>query len=118
MKDNQLRYTFVVKVKDAAEFKKIAKKMVDHTKTEPGTLVYQWYCDDDATHCTVYERYKDSDAWIKHVTSNKIQKLLPQLLNHSEMQRFDIYGNVSKEARKMMDNFGATYLDRKMGFER
>ena len=45
-RDNeQLRFVIEIEVTDIERFKEIAEKCVEFSRTEPGTLLYDWYID-------------------------------------------------------------------------
>ena len=49
------------------EFKALMQEMVDSTRTESGTLAYEWFLSEDSKSCHLYERYSDSDAVMTHL---------------------------------------------------
>jgi quinol monooxygenase YgiN len=115
---NKFRLTNVLKINDIEQFTDIAKKIIAEIESEVGTLAFQMYLDEQNSKCVIYEQFADSDAWITHANSNAAKVLLPELLKHSNIERFEVLGDVSEEAKKTMDGLGATYLKRKMGFEK
>ena len=49
------------------EFKRLAAKCVELVRTmDTGTLQYEWYVSDDDTECLIFERYRDSQAFLEH----------------------------------------------------
>ncbi|HEY2313604.1 MAG TPA: antibiotic biosynthesis monooxygenase, partial [Streptosporangiaceae bacterium] len=49
------------------EFKRLSAQAIDIVRAkDTGTLQYEIYFNDDQSECVVYERYRDSDAVIKH----------------------------------------------------
>lgn len=50
--------------------KKLMAEMVDSTnKNEPDTINYEWFLSADKKICHIYERYKNSDAVMKHLAA-------------------------------------------------
>lgn len=53
-----------------AEFKELAARCMELARTrDSGTLQYDWFLNGDSTECIVYERYRDSDALVEHVSN-------------------------------------------------
>ena len=50
-------------------FKALIAEMVEATQKEPGTLIYEWYFDEQEQTCQINERYTDSAATMAHLTS-------------------------------------------------
>ena len=52
---------------DLEEFKRLSAQCMEIVRTQDtGTLQYDTYFNDDETECIVIERFRDSDALIKH----------------------------------------------------
>jgi len=92
-----IKVTAKFKIKDGnlEAFKAIIPEMIrevmDH---DPGTLVYEWYLNEDLMECVVWEVYKDSDAIMAH--TGNVGAYLDQLLNMSNAS-LEIYGSPSRE---------------------
>jgi quinol monooxygenase YgiN len=115
---NEFRYTLVLNIHDIEQFNDIATKIIAEIESEVGTLAFQMYLDEQNSKCVIYEQFTDSDAWITHGSTSAATVLLPELFKHSDIERFEVLGDVSDEAKKIMDGMGATYLKRTMGFEK
>lgn len=115
---NEFRYTLVLKIRDIEQFNDVATRIIAEIESEAGTLVFQMYFDEQNGKCVIYERFADSDAWIAHGKTHAATVLLPELFMHSDIERFEVLGDVSDEAKRIMDGMGATYLKRTMGFEK
>jgi len=48
-------------------YRALTSEMVDFTKTEPGTLIYEYFISPDGQHIYVYERYADTAAAVTHL---------------------------------------------------
>jgi quinol monooxygenase YgiN len=48
-------------------FRVLTSEMVEHTRGEPGVLIYERFVSDDGTVVYVYERYADSASAISHL---------------------------------------------------
>ncbi len=55
-----------VKPGELDTFKALMAEMVESTRTEPGTLIYEWWISDDRSAIHLYERYADSPALLAH----------------------------------------------------
>jgi quinol monooxygenase YgiN len=52
------------------EFKRLAAKCMESVRTrDTGTLQYDWFFCSDYSECLVYERYRDSEAFLEHITN-------------------------------------------------
>ena len=52
------------------EFKRLAAKCMESVRTrDTGTLQYDWFFSRDYSECLVYERYRDSEAFLEHITN-------------------------------------------------
>jgi len=52
------------------EFKRLSAHAMEIVRTtEPGTLEYDTYVNDDQTECVVIERYRDSEAAMEHAAN-------------------------------------------------
>lgn len=76
-------------------------------KNEPGAKSYQWYFSDDETKCVITEWYADQEAALAHVNGEAATKLLPKLLEVSDIKRLEIYGEPGEEVRRKLSRFGA-----------
>ena len=88
-------------------FEGIAQEMVAASQNEPGTLGYDWYLSSDRRSSRLTETYKDADALVTHFKGPAVQQLVPRLLEHSRLERFEVYGDPGPEATDMLKGFGA-----------
>jgi quinol monooxygenase YgiN len=88
-------------------FEGIAQEMVAVSRTEPGTLAYDWYLSSDRRRCRLTETYADANALLAHFKGRAVQQLVPRLLEHSRLERFEVYGDPGAEATAMLAGFGA-----------
>lgn len=49
------------------DFKALMGEMVEATKAEDGTLIYEWYVDDQGSAVQLFERFRDPEAAMVHV---------------------------------------------------
>jgi len=95
----------------------LTTEMVESTKTEPGTLIYERYISDDRQTVHVFERYVDPNAALAHLTAfgrmygERFAKLV-------DRRRFTVFGAPTAELREILDPLGATYAAALAGFSR
>ncbi len=88
-------------------FETIAQEMLAVSRSEPGTLGYEWYLSGDRRRCRLMEAYADATALLAHFKGPAVQQLVPKLLEHSRLERFEVYGDPGSEATEMLKGFGA-----------
>ncbi len=98
-------------------FKELMEEMVAGTSPEAGTLNYEWYISGDSGTVHIFEKYKDSDAMITHV-SGFLEKWAERFMGCVDPTRFTVYGDPSEAARELLAAFGGTYLAPWGGFAR
>jgi len=65
--------------------------------TEPGTLQYDLYLNDDQSECLFIERYRDSEAAIEHAAN--LGHMFPAVLATVEVVHGELLGEPSAELR-------------------
>ena len=86
-----------VNVKDGQveTFRALMEEMVESTKTEPGTLIYEWFIDGAGRSVHIYERYADSAAVLAHGAVFG-EKFAERFMASMDPTGFDIYGEPSE----------------------
>jgi quinol monooxygenase YgiN len=97
-------------------FKALAAKLIESTKSEPGTLNYKWTLNADGTLCHVYERYVDSAAILIHVERNGAN--VGQLLQIATPESFYLYGSPNDKVRQALADLKPVYMAPLGGFSR
>ncbi len=111
--------TYEIKKGELEAFTRLAKKASSLVRDEePGALDYRWYLDEDGRHCQLYQRYRDQDALLKHLTGPVAMTIYPELLGLAKVERLEVYGRPSARAKKLLDDLGATYELPLAGFDR
>jgi quinol monooxygenase YgiN len=85
----------------------IVKEMLAVSRSEPGTLAYDWYLSGDRRRCRLMETYADANALLAHFKGPAVQQLVPKLLENSRLERFEVHGDPGPEATEMLKGFGA-----------
>ncbi len=86
-----------------AEFRDLVAEIV----ARPGTLAYQYADSDDLQTVHIYERYRDSAAFVVHVEQNFAERFLSLV----SFRSLDVYGTRTAQARQALDSFNATYMN-------
>ena len=55
---------------------------------------------------------------IAHLTSDHLGDLLPKLLEHSDITRFEVMGNLTDEGRAALEPFGTSQYRQVLGLTR
>jgi quinol monooxygenase YgiN len=98
-------------------FKSLMVEMVESTRSEQGTLVYEWFLSEDGTICHLYERYADSEAALVHL-GNFGSKFAERFLACADPTALYAYGNPEAQAREVLASFNAVFLGTLGGFAR
>lgn len=110
-------FTLGVQPEKFAEFKQLVSSIVAASFDEPGTLAYQYAVSDDQRTVHIFERYRDSEAFVVHVEqtfSGYAQRFLALV----SIDSLVVYGAPNAEARKALDTFNARYMTLFDGFSR
>jgi quinol monooxygenase YgiN len=100
------------------ELKSLMKEMVDATKAnEPGTLNYEWTISEDSKRCTIYERYADSAAALKHA-STFMKTFAGRFVGCVEPKKMVVHGTPADDLRKALTSQGAVFMTPFGGFSR
>ena len=88
-------------------FKSIAQEMIARTRNEPGALEYEWHLSADGKRCRLVETYVDADAVLAHLSGSVVQELVPKMVAHTKIDRFEVCGDPGPKAAAMLAGFGA-----------
>lgn len=109
-------FTLAVKPEEFPEFKALIAKVVEATKQEPGTLVYEYSIDENNGVAHILERYK-ADSVVSHVDTT-FAPFGERFLQLCKITGLTVYGTPDAEIRKRLDPFGAVYMTPFDGFSR
>jgi quinol monooxygenase YgiN len=73
--------------------------MVMYSKTEPGTLVYDWYLDEHNRRGKLYEAYVDYDAVVAHGMGPVFTEIAPKYLDALTVTSVEVFGEASALAK-------------------
>jgi quinol monooxygenase YgiN len=106
---------FKLKPTDLDAFKAVVRPLVEETKKEEGSLAYEYHVSSDQTEIHIIEHYRSSAAVVHHVTKTFSQFAEP-FTAIATVSSFVVYGSPNKEAKEILDGFGAVYLSNFDGF--
>ena len=99
-------------------FTNIAKTMTEGTKSEPGTLGYEWFAKEDGKTFRLVETYTDAAAVEAHFMGTVVQEWVPKLAAVCSVDGFEFYGDPGPKVAAMAAGFGAVFFQYWMGIER
>jgi quinol monooxygenase YgiN len=99
-------------------FKSIADAMTESTKTEPGTLGYEWFGSSDGNRFRLVETYADAGAVEAHFMGPVVQEWVPKLAAVCAVDGFEIYGDPGPKVAEMAGRFGAVVFNYLLGINR
>lgn len=94
-----IRFVFEIDVTDIQTFKALVDEAVAISRDEPGTVVYDWYLDEKASKCTLYEAYESFDALMTHVGGRVFSEVGPRLVQVCKFVHGDVFGLVPDTMR-------------------
>ena len=100
---------------DVNAYRDLTREMIEFARTEPGTLIYDRYLDNDGLTIHVFERYVDSTAAVAHIRNFDVL-FAHRFHGMIERKRFTVFGDPSTELRHLLDRFGARYVGLLDGF--
>lgn len=114
-----IRAEFSIKPENLTEFItniKELSKVVE--KTEPATIEYLFYLNENQTICHVLESYLDSSAAIIHNDNPSSKTILEKILKIAIMNKIDVYGAPNDELKKILSNLDAQKFLIETGYRR
>ena len=113
------RAEYIISQEKLQEYKKLVQELCKVVEdNEPHTLEYQFYFNDDETKCVVYETYANSEAAVVHNDGIASKTILPKIVEISQINRFEVYGNPSEKLQKVLSSFNAQKFSVFTGFSR
>jgi quinol monooxygenase YgiN len=113
------RAEYIISQEKLQEYKKLVQELCKVVEAnEPHTLEYQFYFNDDETKCVVYETYANSEAAVVHNDGIASKTILPKIVEISQINRFEVYGNPSEKLQKVLSSFNAQKFSVFTGFSR
>jgi quinol monooxygenase YgiN len=91
-----LRLVCDIEVSDIARFKELVEECVAITRDEPGTLLYDWYIDEERGAARLYEAYESLDALRTHSAGRVFTEVGPKMLEVCRFIKIDAYGDFAE----------------------
>ena len=95
-----VRFVIRFDVVDLARFREMAEATVAVSKDEPGTVVYDWYLDEQAGTGTLYEAYASAEALQAHTSGAVFTDIAPKYLDAMRVASVDVYGEADALPRR------------------
>jgi quinol monooxygenase YgiN len=91
--NEEVRFVIDIEVSDIEKFKETAAKCVEVSRTEPGTLIYDWYLDEASGRARLYEAYASVEALRAHTNGPVFTDVGLPMMNVSRFVRVDAFGD-------------------------
>jgi quinol monooxygenase YgiN len=95
-----VRFVIRFEVLDRARFREMAAAMVAVSLSEPGTLVYDWYLDEEAGRGALYEAYASHEALEAHGRGAVFTELAPRYADTLRVVSVDAFGAATEIPRR------------------
>src|SRR5262245_26084254 len=92
--DEEVRFVIDIEVKDVERFKEVVQACVEVSRQEPGTLVYDWYMDEENKRARLYEAYESLDAVKAHAAGPVFTDVGLPLMELATFVHMDAFGEV------------------------
>jgi quinol monooxygenase YgiN len=89
----ELRIVIDIEVTDVDRFKELVAQCVAISRDEPGTLVYDWYCDEEAGTARLYEAYESPSALAVHTSGPVFTEVGPKLMETCRFVGIEAFGD-------------------------
>ena len=114
---NQVQFVVELDITDLAKFKQIASACMERVEaTEPTTLAYLWNLSEDGSKCVILEWYASAAVIPAHFAL--VGPLLAEMGSAAQITRFQVFGNLTDEARQALAPTGAATYGLWAGFSR
>ncbi len=116
---NEIQYTleWTIKPGGLEAFKELTNKVIKMVRDkEPEMKGYQWYFNDDQSKCYTAEWQTSSESLLAHLQN--VGEVLPELLRHADITRFEVFGNPNPQALEAVQGLGAMVYGYFNGFTR
>ncbi len=100
------------KTQDPAAYQALGKEMSEVVQgSEPDTIRYDWYLSPDG-HTLNIDGYTSSEAFLAHMGAASASGMLDKWMSVVEVERVEVKGEPSADARAALEGFGAIFLDK------
>jgi hydroxylamine reductase (hybrid-cluster protein) len=115
----EIQYTLEWTIKSGGleAFKELVNTVIKLVHdNEPEMKGYQWYFNDDESKCYTAEWQTSSESLMAHLQN--VGEVLPKLLQHADITRFEVFGDPSPQALEAVKGLGAVIFKYFNGFTR
>ncbi len=99
------------------DFEKVMRDMIEAVVPEEGTIHYEWYVGQDGEQLSVYERYVDAAAAIKHV-STSWSAAAERFMSVVDITEFIVYSDLTPEVQALVEGLNPVYMKPVGGFRK
>ena len=93
----EIRMIVEIDVKDVERFRALVEAASAITRNEPGTLIYDWYLDEETKRARLHEAYDSFESLDAHVAGPVFTELGPEFFEVAEFVDIDFYGEMPVE---------------------
>ena len=97
-------------------FLTVRTQLIEHSKAEPGLIVYEWFISEDQTTCHIFETFRDSEAILAHLKA--FVPFAEPLMKAIRPTYLHVHGPINDEAKAAIASFNPIYLASLGGFRR
>ena len=98
-----------ITIEDLGTFKTQANKMKEATKDEPGTLIYDFFINEEKREVLIVEKYANSEAFMAHMKKFIQPEYIPTILTMQEITSVEMPGTITKEMEQFFTDGGWSY---------
>jgi quinol monooxygenase YgiN len=97
-KSKEIRFVLQITVKNMETFRGAVERAVEISNAEPGTLIYDWYIDEDESTARLYEAYESIEAVTAHAGGAVFTEIGPIFMESCSFDHMDAFGDVGRLA--------------------
>lgn len=107
-----LRVTLHGAITDMDAYRSVGEKMrAAVADTEPDTTAYEWWVSEDGASFVNVDEYRSSDAFLSHFGAAQERGDLDAFMGSVDIKLVEVVGAPSPEARGVLEQFGAVFLE-------
>ena len=98
-----------ITTEDLGTFQTQVNKMKEATKDESGTLIYDFFINEEKREVLIVEKYADGEAFMAHIKRFIQPEYIPTILTMQEITSVEMPGNITKEMEQFFAESGWSY---------
>ena len=91
-----IRFILQIQVRDLERFKALVARCVEVSRSEPGTVHYDWFLDEATGEARLVEAYESVDAVLAHARGPVFTEFGPELLETCDFVHMDAFGDTGR----------------------